>query len=69
MASVALCSLLLMSVLTGQGWSQCYGNTDCTGDIVVGTVADQRACCVGTNDGLSFSDGSSCNFCIGVFES
>ena len=61
-----VCSLLLVTLLTGQGWSQCYSNTNCTGDIAQSTVEDQRECCVGTNDGLSFSDGSNCNLCIGI---
>ncbi|CAI8047950.1 hypothetical protein GBAR_LOCUS26509, partial [Geodia barretti] len=34
----------------------------CTGGLVV--AADHRACCVGTDDGLSFNDGTTCTLCI-----
>ena len=29
-------------------------------------AADQRACCVGTDDGLSFNNGTTCTLCIGM---
>ncbi|CAI8012408.1 hypothetical protein GBAR_LOCUS7955 [Geodia barretti] len=53
---------LFVSLLIGQGFSQCFTNTDCTGGLV--EAADQRACCVGTDDGLSFNDGTTCTLCI-----
>ena len=43
--------------------SECYTNADCTGNQVA--VTNQRQCCVWTNDGLSYSDGSSCMVCRG----
>ena len=62
--AAALYHLLLVLLLTGEGFSQCYNSTGCTGSLV-GAV-DQRDCCVGTNDGLSFSDGGICANCIGM---
>ena len=47
------------------GLSQCYTAADCTGEEVA--AADQQDCCVGTNDGLSYNDGSTCNRCIGMY--
>ena len=29
-------------------------------------AADQRACCVGTDDGLSFNNDTTCTLCIGM---
>ena len=46
------------------GLSQCYTAADCTGEEVA--AADQRDCCVGTNDGLAYNDGSTCNRCVGL---
>ena len=63
MAVSVILALLFVSLLPGQGFSQCFTGTDCTGDEVV--ALDERDCCVGTNDGLSFSDGSNCSLCIG----
>ena len=63
MAVSVILSLLLVSLLPGQGFSQCFTGTNCTGDEVV--ALDKRDCCVGTDDGLSFSDGSNCSLCIG----
>ncbi|CAI8020301.1 hypothetical protein GBAR_LOCUS12147, partial [Geodia barretti] len=54
--------LFLFLLQTGQGFSQCFTNTNCTGGVVV--AADQRACCVGTDDGLSFNDGTTCILCV-----
>ena len=56
-------------LLTGN--CQCYTDTVCTGDTIDVTeaglpIADQADCCVGTNAGLSYNDGSSCNLCIGM---
>ncbi|CAI8008867.1 hypothetical protein GBAR_LOCUS6036 [Geodia barretti] len=58
----AVLYLFLLLLLTGQGFSQCFTNTNCTGGLVV--AADQRACCVGTDDGLSFNDGTTCTLCV-----
>jgi hypothetical protein len=54
-------------VLTGvlfatQGYSQCYNDTTCTGNVIPAT--DRKDCCVRTEDGLSFSDGGTCRGCI-----
>ena len=56
-------SLLLSLLLTGHGFSQCFSSTNCTGDPV--EAADQRECCVRTDDGHSFTNGSTCILCIG----
>ena len=48
---------------TYAGLCRCFTNTDCTGDEV--TVADQRGCCVETDNGLSYNDGTTCTLCIG----
>ena len=60
----AVLYLFLLLLLTGQGFAQCFTNTDCTGGLV--EAADQRACCVGTDDGLSFNDGTTCTLCVGM---
>ena len=62
--AIGLYHLLLVLLLTGEGFSQCYNSTGCTGSLV-GAV-DQRDCCVGTNDGLSYNDGLSCTNCTGI---
>ena len=54
---------LLVLLLAGEGFSQCFNSTGCTGSLV--RVSSERECCVGTNDGLSFRDGVSCTNCIG----
>ena len=64
MAASVILALLLVSLPTGRGFTQCFTNTNCTGDEVV--ALDKRDCCVGTDDGLSFSDGSNCSLCIGI---
>ncbi|CAI8013544.1 hypothetical protein GBAR_LOCUS8570 [Geodia barretti] len=51
------------------GHCQCYTAPGCGGDRIDVTeaglpIADQADCCVGTNAGLSYNDGSSCNLCI-----
>ena len=56
--------VLFTLLLTGESLSQCYTGTDCTGNVV--SASNQKDCCVGTNDGLSFSDGSICSICIGM---
>ena len=48
---------LLVLLLAGEGFSQCFNSTGCTGSLV--RVSSERECCVGTNDGLSFRDGVS----------
>ena len=63
MAVSMILALLFVSLLPGQGFSQCFTGTNCTGGEVV--ALDGRDCCVGTDDGLSFSDGSNCTLCIG----
>ena len=63
MAVAVILALLFVSLLPGQGFSQCFTGTNCTGGEVV--ALDKRDCCVGTDDGLSFSDGSNCTLCIG----
>ena len=55
--------------LTGN--CQCFNDTVCTGDTIDVTeagspIADQADCCVGTNAGLSYNVGSTCNLCIGM---
>ena len=47
------------------GSCQCFTNTDCTGCQVVSS--SQRDCCVETDDGLSYNDGSTCNQCRGKY--
>ena len=60
---VILCFWFLSLLLFQEGSSQCYNSTDCTGARVAAT--DEHNCCVGTDDGLSFHDGSTCSLCIG----
>ena len=57
-------SLLIVLLLTGQGFSQCFTSTDCTGDQV--PADNQRECCVGTDTGLTYNDGGTCTVCIGM---
>ena len=59
--TVILCFWFLSLLLFQEGSSQLC--TDCTGARVAAT--DERNCCVGTDDGLSFHDGSTCSLCIG----
>ena len=63
MAVVCLCFLFLL--LAGEGFSQCYSDTACSGNLV--PAANQRECCAGTNEGLSHSAGGTCNLCIGMY--
>ena len=46
--------------------SQCYKDVGCGGDIIE-DIFDRKDCCVGTNDGLSYSDPAStmCTDCVG----
>ena len=53
------------------GHCQCYTAPVCGGDTIDVTeagspIANQTDCCVGTNAGLSYNNGSSCNLCIGM---
>ena len=48
------------------GACQCFSNADCTGDQIPAT--DQRACCVDTNNGLSYNSGGTCTVCIGMLD-
>ena len=61
-----LCISIPLYIVTEEGsaQSQCYTDSNCTGDTFASD--DVRECCVGTDDGLSFSDGSVCTICIGI---
>ena len=48
----------LILLLTRGSSSQCFTNTDCTGGIIL--ASDEQVCCVETNGGMSFNDGSNC---------
>ena len=56
--------LVLVLLLTGQGFSQCFTGSNCTGDQV--PAVSQKDCCVGTNTGLSYNDTWGCTVCIGM---
>ena len=62
MAVMCLCFLFLL--LAGNGFSQCFTDTDCTGSLV--PAANQKECCAGTNEGFSYNDGGTCNLCTGM---
>ena len=55
---------LFVSPLAGEGFSQCYNDTACSGSLV--PADNQRECCAGTDEGLSYSAGGTCNLCIGM---
>ena len=57
------CTLMLFNLLTAD-LPQCFSNRNCTGAVV--DAADQRDCCVGTDDGLSYHNGTNCHLCIGM---
>ena len=61
---IMLLVVFITLLLTGEGLSQCYTGTDCTGSVV--SASNQRDCCVGTNDGLYYRDGSTCSICVGM---
>ena len=63
MAVVSL-SFLFLLLLAGEGFSQCYSDTVCSGSLV--PAANQRECCAGTDEGLSYSSGGTCSLCIGM---
>jgi hypothetical protein len=54
--------LLIVSLLTGYSYSQCYIDTGCTGSAI--QAADRKECCIGTNDGLSYHEGGTCTQCV-----
>ena len=57
-------SLFFILYLTGRVKSLCYTDTNCTMSTV--PAIDQADCCIGTNDGLAYSDDSgNCIECIG----
>ena len=62
--AMVLFFLLLVLLLTGQTFSQCFTGSGCTGGQVA--ADSERGCCVGTNDGLSYNGGGSCTVCIGI---
>ena len=50
---------------------RCYSQPDCVGDIVTAPGLTARDCCVGTDDGQSYTDdGVNCTVsrCIGKYE-
>ena len=47
------------------GSCQCFDSVSCTGALV--DASNERDCCVGTNNGLSFNDGGICTNCIGMY--
>ena len=58
--------LLPIFLLAEGAFSQCFTRTNCTGDIV--PAANQRVCCAGTDEGLSYNDVDTCSLCIGMSE-
>ena len=60
-----VCLSFLFLLLAGEGFSQCYSDTACSGSLV--PAANQRECCAGTNEGLAYSSGGTCNLCIGMY--
>ena len=58
-------AVLIVLLLIGRGSSQCYTVSACAGTAIAAT--DQRGCCVGTDNGLSYNDGTTCNMCIGIY--
>ena len=62
MAVVSLSFLFLL--LAGEGFSQCYSDTACSGSLV--PAANQRECCAGTDEGLAYNAGGTCSLCIGM---
>ena len=62
MAVVSLSFLFIL--LAGEGFSQCYNDTACSGSLA--PADNQRECCARTNEGLSYNDGGTCYLCIGM---
>ena len=59
-----MCLSFSFLLLAGEGFSQCYSDTACSGSLV--PAANQRECCAGTDEGLAYSSGGTCNLCIGM---
>ena len=59
-----VCLSFLFLLLAGEGYSQCYTSIGCNGSLV--PAANQRECCAGTDEGLSYSAGGTCSLCIGM---
>ena len=59
-----VCLSFLFLLLAGEGFSQCYNDTACSGSLV--PADNQRECCAGTDEGLSYSAGGTCYLCIGM---
>ena len=59
-----VCLSFLFLLLAGEGFFQCYSDTACSGNLV--PAANQRECCIETDEGLAFSAGGTCNMCIGI---
>ena len=57
-------AVFIVLLLIVRGSSQCFTNSVCTGTAIAAT--DQKGCCVGTDNGLSYNDGTTCNLCIGI---
>ena len=61
-----MCRYFLFLLLAEEGFSQCYSDTACSGSLV--PADNQRECCAGTDEGLSYSSGGTCSVCIGMSE-
>ena len=59
-----VCLSFLFLLLAGEGFSQCYSDTACSGSLV--PADNQRECCAGTDEGLSYNNGGTCTMCIGM---
>ena len=59
-----VCLSILFLLLAGEGFSQCFTSIGCTGSLV--PADNQRECCAGTDEGLSYSNGGTCTMCIGM---
>ena len=61
-----VCLSFLFLLLAGEGLSQCYNDTACSGSLV--PADNQRECCAVTDEGLAYSSGGICSVCIGMSE-
>ena len=59
-----VCLSFLFLLLAGEGFSQCYSDTACSGSLV--PADNQRECCAGTDEGLAYNAVGTCNLCIGL---
>ena len=59
-----VCLSFLFLLLAGEGFSQFYSDTACSGSLV--PADNQRECCAGTDEGLSYNNGGTCTMCIGM---